>query len=521
MRRMWRKLYILLALIAALSGCRPAADKTESPSVLRVAYKATVASLDPIMENTVISNSIYCNIFEPLVVRDANLHITPALATEWSNPDDRTWIFKLRPGLRFHNGAPLRAEDVKFSIERARNNPSSQISSSLTPLERVDILDPGTIRITTRGPYSILLSRLVDIWILPEAHFAHPAGAGDIPPGTGPYYINEWKPSSYVHLKANEKYWGGTPPISEVRFEAIPDLRRRVDALFAGSLHILPLLEPSALKEPYFKRSESVKVLTSSSLATILLGMDLWRDKTPYASTPSNPFRDLRVRQAIYQAINIDHIVRDILHNYATAATQVVAPKVFGFNESLKRPGYDPEQARRLLKEAGYPNGFDVRFDITNDRYRNDAEVGAAIAQDLAAVGIRASLHPVPMKEFLPIFTSRDTSLYMMGFTLPSTDASGAFDFLIHTRDLNHGYGRDNCGGYSNPEVDRLIERSSETMAPENRAKLLMEAMARTMQDLPMIPLHVESSVSMCSSHVEWDNRPDEYLYCNTIRFKP
>jgi len=236
---------------------------------------------------------------------------------------------------------------------------------------------------------------------------------------------------------------------------------------------------------------------------------------------PGNPFLDLRVRKAIYHAINIRHLVNDLLVGHAIEATQPAAPKVFGYNGVIRRLDYDPAAARQLLREAGYPNGFTVRLDVSNNRYRSDVEIGKAIAADLGSIGIRVRLNSMSIEELIALREKMDSSFCMTGWALPSTDVSGAIDYLLHTRQPGKGFGMQNNGGYSNPEVDRLAEESSMTMDPVTRAALLEKALQIAMQDVAVVPLYVENNLSAYSARVLWEPRADEYIYVKSIRLSP
>lgn len=490
----------------------------EAGRTLVVGYRSTITSLDPIRENTVISNSIFCNIYEPLVTRDVDMKIRPLLAADWVNPDERTWMLKLRPDVRFHDGSPLRAADVQFSLQRARDSQSSRLAGSLTMLERVDIVNDQTVRIVTKKPYAMLLGRLVDIWILSKKSIEE--STSDILPGTGPYLVRDWKSGEYVDLGAFEGYWRGKPPIERVRFEAVPDVMARVEGLKRGRISILPILEPAALFQIRRPAAASLRIGSSPGLLVLYLGMDVARDHSPHLDQRANPFRDPRVRRAIYQAIDIRRIVEDVLQRNAVESTQIVAPGVTGFCPDIRRLPYDPARSRDMLAAAGYPNGFVVRLDITNNRYRSDIEVGRAVAADLMKIGVRVTLNPVSVDTLNRLKQSLDTSFFMSGWSLPSADASGVFDFCVHSPDPQRGYGAENAGGYADPEVDRLIELSAETMDPKSRVDLLEKAMHRVMDDVPYIPLHVENNLSASQEGVEWEQRADEFIFARTARFR-
>lgn len=509
---MCRKLAVVLLLLI----CCRRVDETASRTSVTIAYRSLASSLDPFIENTVISNSIYSNIFEPLVRRDENMKIVPALAQEWSSPDDRSWVFRLRRDVLFHDGSRLRPQDVRSSLERARSDPSSGLSGVLTVLARVEVTGLDTVRIVTHKPCSTLLNRLAEIWILPEGTSSQEA----LVPGTGPYRVKSWKKGEFILLERNGRYWGEPAPISPVRFQAVPDLRERTMGLAQGRFDMLPLLEPSALEDESIRGNESVVLQSVPSLMVLYLAMDVWREKTPHVDQPVNPFRDIRVRKAVYHGINSARILRDVMKDRANSATQLVAPRVLGYNREIKRLAHDAETARDLLKQSGYPQGFRVRLDVTNNRYQNDVQIGQAVVQDLQAIGIQVQLNAVDKDTLLRMRDSRETSFYMAGWMDGSADAGSLFDFLVHSRDPSRAYGTANGGGYSNPEVDRLIEQASEEMVPFRRIALLERSMRLTMDDFALIPLHVEHNITAISRRLQWEARSDELLFANTIRLR-
>lgn len=509
-----RRRCIAVFLVLVCAGCsHQSTDKRQ----MTIAYRSLVSSLDPIRESTVISNSIYSNIFEPLVRRDDDMRIVPALALEWSSLDDRTWIFKIRPNVSFHDGTILTPEDVCFSLNRARNDPSSELAGSLTMLERVEAVGSDTVRIVTKDPSSVFLNRMAEIWIVQAKFFAKPLSSNSPVPGTGPYRVKEWKAGNFILLEKHEKYWGAQPVVAQVRLESIADLDQRVHGLLQQKIDMLPLLESSVMKDKAFSTDPNVTLQNIPSLMVLYLAMDVQRKKSPYVDLPVNPFLDIRVRKAVYHSINIEAIIRDIMGGGASPATQLVAPKVLGYDPKIQRLPYDPQRAKDLLKEAGYPRGFRVRLDVTNNRYQNDVQVGMAIAKNLSAVGIQAQLNPLDKNTLLRMRDTQDTSLYMAGWMDGSADAGSAFDFLVHTRVPSLAYGTANGGGYSNPDVDRLIEQSSREMEPTQRITLLEHAMQMTMSDFAILPLHIEHNVTALSPAFRWEPRSDELLFINSI----
>lgn len=490
------------------------------PRELRIATRGTIDNPDPYSENSVVTFSVYSNIYEPLVALDRFLKLTPVLAKEWRNPDDLTWVFTLRPGVRFHDGSALTAEDARASLERARDPATAAASDALWMIDRVEAVNPLELKITTRMPYSSLLSNLTEILILPSKSLAGKRAVPEFAPGTGPYFVRRWKPGSFVLLERNASYWGGLPEIQLARFVAVPGLQDRVNGLKNGAYDILPQLEPAVSHDPSIAGNKKIRITSQQGVGVIYLGMDLERKKSPYVQAVANPFLDLRVRKALLCGINTKHIVKDILEGFADEASQMVAPLIYGYNPGLVRPAYDPDRARALLAEAGYPNGFAVRFDFSKDRYRNDEEIGRSISSDLEKIGIHVRQNALTRQQLFDLLDRNDTSLYMVGWFLTNGDASNLFDFLIHSRNKSFGYGGQNVGGYSNPEMDRLIETTAAMADPAFRAEALRKMMKQAMDDLPYIPLHTEHNFCASSAALEWQPRADEYLFVKDIRWK-
>lgn len=514
----WRGGIALLFASLFLCGCSsgPPPKLAHGPAV--VAYKSIVQSLDPITENSLISNSIYSNIYQPLVARNSQVQIVPALAEYWVNEaDDRTWTFKLRKNATFHDHSPVTAQDVAFSLNRAQHDPASVITSSAGMIDRVEVVDDFTVRVVTRKPYPILLNKLADVWIVPKAAFERGIHADDIPPGSGPYRVVRWQVGRELDLEAVNDYWGPRPAIEQIYIQRATDPKALVNGFLNGDIQVLPQLEPD-LAASLWNRKEAM-IRNTAGLIVLYLGMDMSRDKSPHVDLPENPFRDRRVRQAVAEGINVRGLINRILLECATPATQLVAPAAFGYNSSIPMRPYDPEGARKLLKEAGYGNGFSVRFDVSNNRYLDDVRIGQAIATDLRRIGIQVEINSIPMATLLELRKKKDTSFYMTGWGVPSLDASGALDYLVHTENSEAGYGGENTAGYSNPEVDKMIEESGQFMHPDERRQLLQGAMKLAMEDCAYVPLYVENNVTAFSDSLSYPETPNLFLAFSSLRW--
>lgn len=501
---------VILILLLGLSACL-ATCKSRQPKPLRIALRSILENLDPAHETTITAASVYINIFDGLVRRDHNLTIQPSLATTWSTPDDLTWIFELRKGVRFSDGTPLTASDVKFSLERVRDL-NTQMSAAMAMLQHVEVLDGHRIRIVTTQPSSTLLTRLVDVLVVP-------AGTGPDRPlvGSGPYKVKAWQPGSFVHLEANDLYWGAAPEIQQVRFEAKTDPEQAGIEFLNNQIDILPQIDPFTIQQFGFEE-KNIETLRNEGLMVLFLGFQTGTEQLSHSTVPGNPFRDRRVRLAVYHAINVNRLVQEIQQGYATPATQLVAPTVYGFDKDLDRYPYDRERAKALLKEAGYPNGFEVQLDTTNNRYRMDVEVGKEIAEDLNAVGIHVQLNQKPLQEWLEVRQKGESPFYLAGWACASGDASGALDYLFHTPDPARGYGSANSGAYSNPELDTLIEQCGRIMDPKLRLIRLQEAMRLAMNDVAAVPLYIEQNLSATQEGIRMDLFPDQIIRLEQIR---
>lgn len=496
------------------AGCSRGPETRKALSKVRIGYPSIIHSLDPLSENTLISGSIFGNIFDTLVRQDPEMSFEPALALRWSNPGDRTWIFSLRRGVVFHDGSPFTADDVVFTFNRIMTSSVAQQSTSLAVIEKVEAVDPYTIKLTTRQPCPNMLSRLTGLSIVSRKSLS--SGAKGLASGTGPYRVTDWEPGKEIDLEANRNYWGGEPQVQRVSFTAIESPDERAQKLLSGQLDVVPQLEPDGLKKYQFASHKEIVVRNYPGLLVLYVSFDTTHATLPGLS--SNPFRDKRVRAAVYQAINSDFLIRDIQQGYATEATQLAAPLVYGFNAGIRRLPYNSEEARSLLDQAGYPEGFSVRLDLPNNRYRSEIQVGEAIAKDLGAIGITVQLNPQPRDEWMRIRESGQSAFYLAGWAVASGDASGALDYLIHSPDAATGYGRANSGGYSNPEIDRIIEESGREADPRKRQDLMEKAMAMAMEDVAGVPLYIEQNLTAYRSSLEWDPRADLVVLCSDMR---
>ncbi len=486
---------------AALAfACGPAHGAT-----LRVADAGDALSMDPHSLYEGVQLNLTGNIYEPLVGRGKDMSLVPALATRWTNIAPTVWRFDLRRGVRFHDGSAFTADDVVFSFERA-GAPTSEMRSHTAPIKAVRKVTDFTVDIETIEPLPILPDTLTIVYVMSrkwcqENNAENPVDrrkgientASFKANGTGPFRLRERQPSVRTVLVRNPDHWERNPnTFDEVVFMPITSDATRVAALLSGEIDVM---QPAPLQD--IERIRSAKgftVLQGLELRTIFLGMDQKRDELLHSSVKrKNPFKDKRVRQAFYQAIDIEAIRSRIMRDAATPTALIVGPGVRGFQPDLnKRLPYDPEAAKALLAQAGYPAGFDIVMNCPNDRYVNDAQICLAVAANLARIGVKVSVHAESKTLFFPRLLRGETSFYLAGYTPSTIDAHDALSALIATPTAA-GQGRSNYGSYSNPRIDDLVRSIRSEMDEQRRDGMIREVFRIHHEDIGLIPLHQQA----------------------------
>jgi peptide/nickel transport system substrate-binding protein len=478
-----------VVIVLALGAAAPA-------KTFRWANDVDLTTLDPYAHREIFHQSFLASIYEPLVRRGRDLALEPALAVAWSQPSPLVWRFTLRPGVRFQDGSPLSAEDVVFSFARAES-PASHLASLLAPIRDVRKLDERTVEIVTLRPDPILLEEIAGWPIMSKAWCeAHPEEgyAATHANGTGPYRLVERLPGERTVLAPNSFWWDNPADLPDVVFTPIADPEARVEALLAGELDLLYAVPPESVDR--LAQARGVRILHGPGLRTIYLGFDQTRPKLN--DLPGNPFKDRRVRRAIYEAIDEGTIVAKVMRGYATPAGLIVAPGINGFDAAMNgRLPYDPAAARRDLAEAGWGQGFAVPMDCPNDRYLNDEAICEEVAAMLMKIGVAVDLHVAPRTRFFAklLDTRIGSSFYLMGWTPATYDAQAALINLAATRDGDAHAGEFNIGGYSNPALDALLGRIAVETDGVRRLSLLREALGLVKDDVVYVPLHQQAVV--------------------------
>jgi peptide/nickel transport system substrate-binding protein len=502
-----------LALVAVLFcgvACRESRPPVPVRDRLVVAHATAPVSLAPNVANEELTLSILSNVYEGLVDFDAKLAPVPGLAESWHTEDDLTWVFRLRPGVRFHDGTPLRAEDAARSIEWARSDPSSRRRPELAEISSVEVIDERTLVLRTSVPFAALGHRLASVSITKPT-----SGPGGAHHGTGPYRITQAGASSTV-LEAFDQYVHGPAAIRHVEFRVVPKLEERVAQLRRGDVDFV--IDVPAESLPTLQAEPHLKVVTQQGLRVIYLGFDTARDRSPDVSLP-NPFRDVRVRRAVALALDRGEIVSSALAGQAELVDQIVAPPVFGYSRSLTPRPHDVDGARRLLAEAGHRAGFAVTLDYMPGKYRAMPAVVAAISRDLRQVGIEVRPRGCEPGPFLERVESRQTALWLMGWMSTGGEASITYGYLLHTP--VGGQGVDNGGGYSNADLDRLLESARGVLSPERRAQILAEAAALVHEDVPVVPLYRQVDLYAVARKLSFEPRVDRRTQAYRMRWQP
>ncbi|MBI1244219.1 MAG: ABC transporter substrate-binding protein [Alphaproteobacteria bacterium] len=488
-----------------------------------------VTSIDPHFHNLAPNNGVAANIFDRLVHQDENQRLIPGLATEWQAIDDTTWEFKLRKDVRFHDGSPFDAEDVVATIRRVPrvpNSPSSFAISTRAIAETI-VVDSHTIRFRTSKPYPLLPNDLSTVNIISRK--AGEAATGDFNQGraaigTGPFKLIEFVPGDRVVLQRNDAYWGGAVPWSRVTIKTIANPSARTAALVAGDVQIID--QVSTADVPRIKSNPQIAISKTTSNRLIYLALDQNREQSPFvtdkqgALLPNNPFKNRKVRMALSRAINRDAIAQRIFDGEAIPAGGLLPTGFFGTSEKLKPDTFDPEIARKLLAEAGYPNGFAMTIHGPNDRYPEDEKVLQAIGPMFSRVGIDTRVVTLPWANFVTQASAPNYaySLMLVGWGAGTGEVSSPLRSLLASVNKDSGMGASNRGRYSNPQLDEQLSKALATVDDVARAKLLAEASETAMGDVGLIPLYYQVNLWAHRRGIQYAPRADEYTLAFFVR---
>jgi peptide/nickel transport system substrate-binding protein len=492
---------------------------------LKIGLSADVTTMDPHFVAAQPNLTAQKHVFESLVQVDEHGRPGPGLAT-WRTPDPLTWEFTLRRGVRFHDGTELTAEDVVFSLERPYTITGSPggFVTYVRPIVAKEIVDRYTVRLKTAAPYGALAQDLAQVLIVSKKAAAGASGAdfdsGKAAIGTGPFRLVRFVRGSHLELVRHDAYWGGRVPWEKVTLRILPADPVRTAALLSGELDAIEHVPAADLAR--LRKHPGLRLEQAVSWRTIFLHLDQARERPPGVTARDgkplarNPFQDVRVRRALSLAINRSAITERVMEGLGIPAGSVVSPSVFGHNPKVAPDPYDPQRATKLLAEAGYPEGFALTIATPNNRYINDEQVAQAVAQMLARVGIAARVEAMPLAVYFGRARNREFGVALLGWGSLAADL--ALRSLAATANPDKGHGAWNWGGYSNPQLDRLVEQSLSSVDPAKREALAREAAALAASDLAFIPLHYQIVTWAMRRHLAYTARTDEFTLAHHFR---
>ncbi len=501
-------------------------------ATLRVANAGDIQSMDPHSLNESLQLAFMNNVYDSLVSRGKDMAVIPMLATKWTQTSPTVWRFDLRKGVKFHDGTPFTADDVIFSFKRGADA-GSDMKGYTSPIKEIRKVNELTVDIETVTPFPILPDTLTAFAIMSkkwceENKAEHPVDrrkgventASFKANGTGPFRLKERQPSVRTVLVRNFNYWDKVESnVDEVVFTPIGSDATRVAALLSGEIDVM---EPVPLQDvERVKAAGGYTVLQGPELRTIFLGMDQKRDELLSSSVKGkNPFKDIRVRKAFYQAIDIETIKSRVMRGAATPTALMVGPGVRGFLPDMnKRAPYDVEAAKKLLAEAGYPNGFEVGMNCPNDRYVNDAAICQAVAANLARIGVKVNLSAETKNTYFPKILRRDTSFYLLGWTPSTTDSHDAL-YNLMASPTEKGQGQYNLGWYSNAKLDELTQKIQTETDQTKRNEMIREAFKIHQDDFAHIPLHQQALAWGFNKKVSLVQLPTNYMFFKWVVVK-
>jgi peptide/nickel transport system substrate-binding protein len=510
--------FALIALAACLAAT-PAVAKT-----FKWSSASDIPTWDIHSQNNALGNGVHASVYESLIYYNKKFELEPVLATGWKQVSPTQVRITLRQGVKFHDGAVFNADDAKFSIERAMAK-TSNYGVYTQGIERVVKVDDYTIDIFTKGPNPVLLRQMTELRMMDQGwaeknksvepkdiktkdeNFAHRNANG-----TGPFMLKSWEQDVKLVLARNPNWWGKMDSnITEIVYSPIKSEATRIAALLSGEVDMV--LDPSPADLAKLRSAPTLKVVDGAENRTLFFGMDQFRDELPGSNVKGkNPLKDVRVRKALYQAIDIQTISRVTMRGLSQPTGTLIAPQVNGWTKKADtRWPYSPDAARKLLADAGYPQGFEVDFACPNNRYINDEEICQSVAAMWARIGVKAKLRTLPLTTYFPMIQRYEASIYMLGWGVPTFDALYSLQSLVRTVGAQ-GDGNYNVGRYSNPQMDALVERVKKEVDQTRRTELIEQALLLSHQDVSHIPLHNQLIPWAMKKNIDLYHRADNRI---------
>jgi len=513
-------------IAAAFSFSAPIEAKT-----LRYSSQGDIVTIDPHAQNEGSTNAFLDNIYEPLVTRGKDLKVEPCLALSWQVVNPTTTRFKLRPNVKFHDGTPLTSDDVVFTVQRALAD-TSNFKPYLAGVKEAKAVDALTVDILTEGPAPVLIPQLTEIRIMSRAwatkhNVLKPQDfknkeetfASRNANGTGAFVLKSREADVKTVALLNSNWWGKMDGnVNEIVYMPIKQNGTRLAALLSGEIDFV--LDPPPQDIPRLKKDPKIKVVEGNENRTIFFGMDQMRDELLYSSVKGkNPFKDRRVREAFQLSIDLNAIKTQVMRGLSYPTAIMFAPQVDGYPKDLDKPvRQDRERAKKLMAEAGYPQGFEVTLDCPNNRYINDEPICVATAAMLSQINVKVKVNAMPRAIYFPKIQNFDSSFYMLGWGVPTFDSQYALQSLLRTLVPKTADGDYNLGRYSNPKVDALVDQLKTEIDTKKRAALAREITQIHMTDVGHIPLHHQVIPWAMRSNVTVVHRADNRLTVKWVK---
>lgn len=494
-------------------------------STLRWTSASDIPTLDIHSQNNALGNGVHAAIYESLVYYNSRtFKVEPQLATSWKLLNPTQLRVTLRSGVKFSDGSALDVEDAVFSINRAMSK-TSNFNVYTQGIDKVVKVDNNTLDIMLKGPNPVILNQLTELRIMSKAwaeknkstepkdiktkdeSFAHRNAMG-----TGPFVVDSWQPDQKLVLKRNPNWWGKLEGnLTEIIYTPVKQEATRVAAILSGEVDMV--LDPNLQDLVRIRATPSLKVLEGAENRTIFFGMDQFRDELPGSNVKGkNPLKDVRVRKALYQAIDINTINRVTMRGLSQPTGTMVSPQVNGWTKKADaRYAFDINAAKKLLDDAGYKDGFEVDFACPNNRYINDEEICQAVTAMWSKIGVKAKLRTLPLVTYFPMIQRYEASIYMLGWGVPTFDALYSLQSLVRSVGAG-GDGNYNVGRYSNPQMDALVERIKKETDLQNRNELIEKALLLSHQDVSHLPLHNQTIPWAMKKNVEMVHRADNRI---------
>jgi len=503
--------------LLAIVGLAPAAAQQQSaparPNQVPAAqHKLTIAvggafsSMDPHYHNLGPNNGLTSYVFEPLMRFNPKFQPEPALAVSWKAVDEKTWEVKLREGVTFHDGSPFTADDVVFSFARIPTlllSPSSFVYA-VKPIVQTEVVDPHTIRLRTAAPVPLMPYNLTGVAIVSKKHGEGMTTASfnslQSAIGTGPYRVTEFMIGDHASFQRNDAWWDNKPYWTTVSYRLVTDNAARIATLRAGEADIIDQVPTRDVAD--MKTNPKIAIIAIPGQRLIYLAPDATRTVSPFITDASgqklegNPLRDPRIRRALSLAINRQGLKDRVMDGFAAPTGQLMPEELSGFEPAIGIDPYDPERAKKILADAGYPSGFGVTLHGPNNRYVNDSKLVEAIAQMWTRIGVKTQVEVMPAATFFTRALRDEFSIRLTGWASDTGEASSNLTELVASSNPDKGRGAVFIPSkYANPKVDTIIEQALATIDEQKRESLYREAERLAMPDLPIIPLHHQVNV--------------------------